>query len=427
MLPAPVAEGASPGLLGKIAHASTERIAALKQQVLDGGAQVKQQAATTYRAVDPTPLAAARPGAVGAVIASCLAIGGGAATYCVQQGVDPIGAATGLIASESEGEPEPESAAPPEAESTGPEYTPAETPVEEAPAPEPTPEPAASKPKQEQQPQAESPPPEDSFEPVAPSYTESEAEPEAAYEPPPAEPAPRPGELLASIRGSVMRLAPRDLRGAAAIAGVVAILAGLATPRPAVAGEYTIQACQADDAGYVSSAFQDFATRGMKWRRACNPLGPGLRGLVSANVPGTGKVARGAQSGFELDAPPGTTSLASAGQATRSGVIAATPFSSMPSAPAPRRSRFGMSAPTTTAPAPTWPRRRAGRACAPTTSAARLGSSSGSSASAPPRASSARPEVRTSYAPSRPKRPWWMAPLHRRGSPRARRLPWGSG
>jgi hypothetical protein len=45
----------------------------------------------------------------------------------------------------------------------------------------------------------------------------------------------------------------------------------------------------------------------MKWRRACNPLGPGLRGLVSANVPGTGKVARGAQSGFELDAPPGTT------------------------------------------------------------------------------------------------------------------------
>jgi hypothetical protein len=104
-----------------------------------------------------------------------------------------------------------------------------------------------------------------------------------------------------------MRAVPRDLRGAAAIVGVLVILAGLATPRPAAAGEYTIQACQADDAGYVSSAFQDFATRGMKWRRACNPLGPGLRGLVSANVPGTGKVARGAQSGFELDAPPGTT------------------------------------------------------------------------------------------------------------------------
>jgi hypothetical protein len=61
MLPAPVVEGASPGLLGRLGHASTERIAALKQQVLDGGAQVKQQVATTYRAVDPTPLAAARP------------------------------------------------------------------------------------------------------------------------------------------------------------------------------------------------------------------------------------------------------------------------------------------------------------------------------------------------------------------------------
>src|ERR1700709_944985 len=72
MLPAPVAEGASPGLLGKIAHASTERIAALKQQVLDGGAQVKQQAATTYRAVDPTPLAPARPRAVRAALATRL-------------------------------------------------------------------------------------------------------------------------------------------------------------------------------------------------------------------------------------------------------------------------------------------------------------------------------------------------------------------
>ncbi|MGN6817024.1 MAG: sigma-70 family RNA polymerase sigma factor [Solirubrobacterales bacterium] len=201
MLPAPVVEGASPGLLGRIAHASTERIAALKQQVLDGGAQVKQQATTTYRAVDPTPLAGARPGTVGAVIASCLAIGGGAATYCVQQGVDPIGAATGLIAAEPEGEPDPETAAPPEAESTGPEYTPAETPVEEAPAPEPTPEPAASEPKQEQQPQAEPPPPEDSFEPVSPSYTDSEAEPEAAYEPPPAEPAPVPANSSPQFGG----------------------------------------------------------------------------------------------------------------------------------------------------------------------------------------------------------------------------------
>lgn len=102
------------------------------------------------------------------------------------------------------------------------------------------------------------------------------------------------------------------------IAVVLAALA-LAAPRPASAGEYTISACQADDAGYVSSAFESFATRGMKWRRACDPLGPPLRGLVSANVAGTGRVARGAQSGFVLNAPPGTTfaRLRWSGQAQR--------------------------------------------------------------------------------------------------------------
>ncbi|MDX6601681.1 MAG: hypothetical protein QOF13_883 [Solirubrobacterales bacterium] len=103
-----------------------------------------------------------------------------------------------------------------------------------------------------------------------------------------------------------MRLATKPLCSIA-VAAALAILGVLAAPRSAAAGEYTIYACQADDAGYVSSAFEDFATRGMKWRRACDPLGPGLRGLVTANVPGTGKVARGAQSGFALDAPPGTT------------------------------------------------------------------------------------------------------------------------
>jgi RNA polymerase sigma factor (sigma-70 family) len=189
MLPAPVAEGASPGVLGRLAHKTADGFSSLKQHILDGGAQVKQHAATTYyRAVDPTPLAAARPGTVGAVIASCVAIGGGA-TYCAHQGiVDSIGAAAaGLIASESEDEPKP--ATTPPAESSGPEYTPAEPPAEEAPTPEPTPEPAPSESHQEQ-PKVEAPP-EDSFEPVAPSYTGGEAEPEA-YDPPPAEPAPVP-------------------------------------------------------------------------------------------------------------------------------------------------------------------------------------------------------------------------------------------
>jgi hypothetical protein len=101
---------------------------------------------------------------------------------------------------------------------------------------------------------------------------------------------------------------PRPTRSAwiAIVAATIVFLA-LLSPRPANAGEYTIYACQADEAGYVSSAFQNFATRGMKWRRACDPRGKGLRGLVTANVPRAGQVEKGAQSGFILDAPPGTT------------------------------------------------------------------------------------------------------------------------
>jgi DNA-directed RNA polymerase specialized sigma24 family protein len=185
MLPAPVAEGASPGVLGRIAESSTERLAALKQHVLDGGAQIKQHATTTYyRAVDPTPLAAARPGTAAAVIASCIAIGGGAATYCVEQGVDPLGAAKGLIASAPEEQPEPTTPQP-EPESTGPTYTPAETPVVEEPAP--TPEPAPQ-PEPESQQKQEPPPPEDSFEPVSPAYASSEGGSEETYEAPEAAP-----------------------------------------------------------------------------------------------------------------------------------------------------------------------------------------------------------------------------------------------
>jgi RNA polymerase sigma factor (sigma-70 family) len=195
MLPAPVAEGASPGVLRQVAESAGEKLSALKQHVLDGGAQVKQHATTTYyRAVDPTPLAGARPGTAAAVIASCLALGGGTAAYCVDQGVDPLGAAKGLIASAPEGQPEQTEPPPAEPESTGPVYTPAETPVAEEPTPEPEPEPEPQPEAQAKQ-QAETPPPEDSFEPVSPAYQSSEPESESSYEvsesPAPA-PAPEP-------------------------------------------------------------------------------------------------------------------------------------------------------------------------------------------------------------------------------------------
>lgn len=201
MLPAPVVEGASPGFLGRVAHASTEKLAALKQQIVHDGAEVKQQAAS--RAIDPTPLAAARPGTVATLVASCVLATAGTAAVCVQQNVDPIAPVKGLIASATggESEPEPEPPTPAPAESTGPEYVPAEPSpvVEEAPSQESTTAteaPAASEPKPE--PKAESPPPEDSFEPVTPAYqssgsaTESESAPapEASAPAPEATPAP---------------------------------------------------------------------------------------------------------------------------------------------------------------------------------------------------------------------------------------------
>jgi hypothetical protein len=79
-------------------------------------------------------------------------------------------------------------------------------------------------------------------------------------------------------------------RGRLAILAATAALALLASPSTATANEFPINACQADRGNYSTQAFEDFATRGMLWRRACNPEGPGLRGLVTANVvrPGDG-------------------------------------------------------------------------------------------------------------------------------------------
>ncbi len=99
--------------------------------------------------------------------------------------------------------------------------------------------------------------------------------------------------------------APRR-RLLALVVAVVLAAVGTVSPRPAAAGEFTITACQADAGEFASGAFENLATRGMRWRRACNPLGPGLRGLVTANVVTTAHVAHGAQSAFVLNAPPGT-------------------------------------------------------------------------------------------------------------------------
>jgi hypothetical protein len=97
------------------------------------------------------------------------------------------------------------------------------------------------------------------------------------------------------------RVPPLTAALALAVSSVLA-----AGPPPARAGQFTIATCQANG-DYSSGAFVDFATRDMKWRRACNPLGPGLRGLVTANAAGEGHVAVESQSAFVLEAPPETT------------------------------------------------------------------------------------------------------------------------
>src|SRR5215213_1248130 len=101
----------------------------------------------------------------------------------------------------------------------------------------------------------------------------------------------------------------------------VVTLAGLAVtlPAPVGANEYTITACQADRSEFSTQAFEDFANRGMMWKRACDPEGPGLRGLVTSNVVREGRVVRGSRSYFVMKAPEGTRfgRLTWSGQARR--------------------------------------------------------------------------------------------------------------
>jgi DNA-directed RNA polymerase specialized sigma24 family protein len=185
-------EVAHPGLVGRVVGRAGDAISSVKRHVFGGAAQVKQQAAAGYaRTPDPTPLAGVRPGTVAAVVASCLAVGTGAATYCAQQGVDPLAAATGLIA----GTEEEQETAPPEKEPRTPAVT-GETPAETVTEPTYVPAEETSTPVQsestekkekssaehqseaEREPEPEpevTPPPEQSFEPASPDYTATES------------------------------------------------------------------------------------------------------------------------------------------------------------------------------------------------------------------------------------------------------------
>lgn len=86
-----------------------------------------------------------------------------------------------------------------------------------------------------------------------------------------------------------------------------------------MAGQFTVASCQADRLGFSTTAFNDFATRGMRIRRACNPEGPGIRGLVTTNIARPGSVPRGSVALVDVSAPAGThfTTFRWAGTARR--------------------------------------------------------------------------------------------------------------
>jgi RNA polymerase sigma factor (sigma-70 family) len=170
----PVAiEAAHPGLVARVVGRAGEVISSARRHVLGGATQVKEQAvASGYAGTpDPTPLAGVRPGAVAAVVVGCLAIGGGA-TYCAQQGVNPLNAATGLIAGSGEEAKDESQPAQQEEAATEPVETPVESPV--VPVYEPV----------EEAPVTETAPPEreEHHQPSAASEVESRHEAEPASE-----------------------------------------------------------------------------------------------------------------------------------------------------------------------------------------------------------------------------------------------------
>jgi hypothetical protein len=64
-----------------------------------------------------------------------------------------------------------------------------------------------------------------------------------------------------------------------AICATLAVM--LVSAATALGGEFAVAACQSDKLNNATAAFDVFATRGMRIRRACNPEEPGEQGLIS--------------------------------------------------------------------------------------------------------------------------------------------------
>ena len=322
LLPVPPAVEAHADIAERVVQAGADALssgqppapAGLRRHLADAVAHAREQAtAAYYRSVDPTPLAGARPGAVAAVVASCLAVGGGTTYYCVEQGADPFAALAGLTRSqEREPKPKPQRARARAAQTPAP---PAATPTVTArrrrrrrrrrrPAagstPQATPTPTPAPPP---------PAPQDEYEPTAPVANSGATSGQAASSQP-REPAPGARRRARGVRRTVTTDSREEtsMHRAPAIrviatAGALSVLNALLLASAASAGQFTVASCQADRAGFSTTAFNDFATRGMTIRRACNPEGPGIRGLVTANATQRGtRAARLGRPGRHLGA-----------------------------------------------------------------------------------------------------------------------------
>jgi hypothetical protein len=155
-IPVPGAYQLDPGLAERIAHKTADAVAQAKQQLVDAGSQAKQHAAASYtRAVEYTPLASVRPGAAAGAIAGCLALGSGAAGYCVERGIDPVSSLVDAIHQPTPAKHEPVAKSAPERlPATQQPPDPPPVPAAPAPAPPPEPTPAAPAPAPAQQPAA---------------------------------------------------------------------------------------------------------------------------------------------------------------------------------------------------------------------------------------------------------------------------------
>ena len=113
--------------------------------------------------------------------------------------------------------------------------------------------------------------------------------------------------LAYCILASTTVVASRRIVTRAACAGLVALAALVASPAPnAAAGVFTVATCEADRLNFSTQAFSHFATRRMMIKRACYPVGPGMRGLIISNVVRRGRVKPGAVAKLVFKAPAGT-------------------------------------------------------------------------------------------------------------------------